>query len=279
MIKIMVDSASYIEKDYALKHDITIVPLKVLYKGTEFEEGSPGEFDEFFEDFTKTKIFPKTSQPSVERFTEEFNKAIDNGNEVLLFTISSALSGTYNSACLARENCKNKDMVTVYDSDGNCQTYAGYAMDAVEMRDQGKNVKEILEHIEKIKHNSQVSFAPDSLEYLKKGGRIGKVTATLGTILQLKPILTFKEGTLVCEKKCLGMQKAIGDLISLIPNRIKRLFVLHIANTKFFEMLKKKVDEFLAKTKEKIEVIVSEVGPVVASHVGPAVGLSWTALE
>ena len=124
-----------------------------------------------------------------------------------------------------------------------------------------------------------MSFAPDSLEYLKKGGRIGKVTATLGTILQLKPILTFKEGTLVCEKKCLGMQKAISDLISLIPKRIKRLFVLHIANTKFFEMLKKKVDEFLAKTKEKIEVIVSEVGPVVASHVGPAVGLSWTALE
>lgn len=279
MIKIIVDSTAYLDRAYAKEHDITVIPLRVLYREHEFEEGAPGEFDEFFEDFTKTKIFPKTSQPSVELFVEEFNKAIKKGDEVIVFTISSSLSGTYNAACLAKESCINPSRVTVYDSKNACQTIAGYVMDTVEMINEGKSVKEIVEHINKIQNTSKVAFIPDSLEYLAKGGRIGKVTATLGTILQLKPILGFKNGVLGCEKKSIGMQRAINDLISSIPEKIKRLFIIHVANTKFFEMLKQKVTEFLNKRQQKVQILISEVGPVVASHVGPAVGLSWTGLE
>ena len=78
MIKIIVDSTAYTPKEYAEANDITVIPLRVLYKDKEFDEGFPGTYDEFFEDFTKTKIFPKTSQPSLEAFTEEYNKAIKN---------------------------------------------------------------------------------------------------------------------------------------------------------------------------------------------------------
>ena len=276
MIKIISDSTAYLEKSYVEKHDITIVPLKIIYREHEFEEGFPGDFDAFFEDFTKTKIFPKTSQPSVELFVEEFNKAIDSGNEVLVFTIGSALSGSFSAASLAKENCKAPDKVTIYDSQGCCQTIAGFIMEAVEMRDNGKSVKEIVEYLDSIQPTSQVSFVPDSLEYLYKGGRIGKVTATLGTLLQLKPILTFKKNTLTNDKKCLGMQKAINDLVNMIPVKIKRLFIIHIANTKFFELLKKTVSKLLEKRNQTVEILEGEVGPVVAAHVGPAIGLSWT---
>ena len=126
--------------------------------------------------------------------------------------------------------------------------------------------------------NSAVSFIPDTLEYLAKGGRIGKVTATVGSILQIKPIVTFKKGVLT-NKKSFGVQKAIKDLIATLPEKIKRLFIIHIANTKFFEMLKKFVYEFLNKRKDKdtIEVYEGEVGPVNATHVGPAIGLAWVA--
>ena len=278
MIKIIVDSTAYTPKEYAEANDITVIPLRVLYKDKEFDEGFPGTYDEFFEDFTKTKVFPKTSQPSLEAFTEEYNKAIKNGDEVLVFTISSTLSGTYSVASLAKEQCDDPSKVYVIDTLANTQTILGYVMEAVNMRDDGATCEEIIAKINSFMDNSAVSFIPDTLEYLAKGGRIGKVTATVGSILQIKPIVTFKKGVLT-NKKSFGMQKAIKDLIATLPEKIKRLFIIHIANTKFFEMLKKFVYEFLNKRKDKdtIEVYEGEVGPVNATHVGPAIGLAWVA--
>lgn len=277
MFKIIADSTAYLDKEYAQKHDITVIPLRVLYKDTEFEEGFPGTYDAFFEDFTKTKIFPKTSQPSLEVFTKLFNEAIDKGQDVLVLTISITLSGTYSVACLAREQCKDPSKIYVLDSQNCCQTITGFIMEAVEMRERGKTVQEVIERINQLQSHSQVSFIPDSLDYLAKGGRIGKLTATFGTILQIKPIITFRAGVLTSDKKSLGMQRAISDLIAMIPEKIKRLFIIHVANTKFFETLKKKVYELLSTRTEKVEVLEGEVGPVVATHVGPAVGLCWIA--
>ena len=278
MIKIIVDSTAYTPKEYADANDITVIPLRVLYKGNEFDEGYPGSYDEFFEDFTKTKVFPKTSQPSLEKFIEEYNKAIDKGDEVLVFTISSTLSGTYSVACLAKDQCKDPSKVYVVDSQGNTQTILGYVMEAVNMRKTGATCKEIIARIEELIPNSCVSFIPDSLEYLVKGGRIGKVSATIGTILQIRPIITFKKGVL-SDKKSFGMQKAMKDLIATIPQKLKRLFIIHIADTKFFDNLKKLVYDSLAKRpdKDEIEVYEGEIGPVNAAHVGPAVGLAWIA--
>lgn len=278
MIKIIVDSTAYTPKEYAEKNNITVIPLRVLYKDEEFDEGFPGTFDAFFEDFTKTKIFPKTSQPSLEKFIDEYNKAIDNGDEVLVFTISSTLSGTYSVANLAKDQCKAPEKVHVIDSQANTQTILGYVMEAVEMRNAGSTCQQIIDRINSLMPNSAVSFIPDTLEYLAKGGRIGKVTATIGTILKIKPIITFKQGVL-SDKKSLGLQKAIKDLIASIPQKLKRLFIIHIADTKFFETLKKFVYEYLAKRpdKDKVEVYEGEVGPVNASHVGPAIGLAWIA--
>ncbi len=278
MIKIIVDSTAYTPKEYAEKNNITVIPLRVLYKDEEFDEGFPGTFDAFFEDFTKTKIFPKTSQPSLEKFIDEYNKAIDNGDEVLVFTISSSLSGTYSVANLAKDQCKAPEKVHVIDSQADTQTILGYVMEAVEMRNAGSTCQQIIDRINSLMPNSAVSFIPDTLEYLAKGGRIGKVTATIGTILKIKPIITFKQGVL-SDKKSLGLQKAIKDLIASIPQKLKRLFIIHIADTKFFETLKKFVYEYLAKRpdKDKVEVYEGEVGPVNASHVGPAIGLAWIA--
>ena len=276
MIKIIADSTAYTPKEYAEANDITIIPLRVLYKDQEFDEGFPGTYDAFFEDFTKSKVFPKTSQPSLERFIDEYNKAVDNGDEVLVFTISQTLSGTYNAAILAKNQCKQPEKVFVVDTLANTQTILGYIMEAVEMRNNGATCQEIIDRIELLKTNSCVSFIPDSLEYLAKGGRIGKVKATLGSLLQIKPIITFKNGVL-SDKKCIGMQKAIKTLISTIPQKLKRLFVVHIANSKFFVMLKKFVSDFLSTKKEKVEVYEGEIGPVNAAHVGPAIGLAWIA--
>ena len=276
MIKIMADSTAYIPKEYAQQNDITIIPLRYLYKNEEFVEGWPGEFEEFFEDFTKTKLFPKTSQPSLETFITEYNKAIDNGDEVIMFTISSSLSGTFSVANLAKEQCSSPEKVTVLDSQSDVQTIWGYVMEAVEMSKQNKTRQEIVERITKLAETSGVSFIPDSLEYLAKGGRIGKVSYHIGSLLNIKPIISFLRGK-ISDKKSFGLQKAIKDMMNAIPEKIKRLFIIHVANTKFFDMLKGIVKDWLDKkpNKDNIEVYEGEVGPVTASHVGPAIGLAW----
>lgn len=278
MIKIITDSTAYAPEEFVKLHDITVVPLKILYKDQDLVEGYPGSFDEFFKDFTETKIFPKTSQPCLETFIEEYNKAIDNGDEVLVFTISSTVSGTFNGATLAKNQCKDPSKVTVFDSEALAQTILGYIMEAVQMRDAGKSVKEIVERLESLKENSQIRFIPDTLEYIYKGGRIGKVTAALGSILQIKPIISFKKGELT-DKKCFGLQKAMKELISTIPQKLKRLFILHICEAKLFDQFKKMVMDVINKREDKdeIEIYEGEVGPVVATYAGPAVGLAWTA--
>lgn len=278
MIKIITDSTAYAEEEYTKKHNITVIPLRILYKDQDFLEGFPGSFDAFFEDFTKTKLFPKTSQPSLETFIEEYNKAIDAGDEVLVFTVSSTVSGTFNCATLAKNQCKNPDKVTVFDSQALAQCILGYIMEAVQMRDSGKSVTEIVERLTHLQENSIITFVPDTLEYIYKGGRIGKVTATLGSILQIKPIITFKKGVLA-DKKCFGLQKAMKEMIANIPQKLKRLFILHIANAKLFDTFKKMVMDEISKreNKDEIEIYEGEVGPVIATYAGPAVGLAWTA--
>ncbi len=271
MIKIIVDSTAYIPKEFIEENDIQVVPLHVLYMDKEFEEGLPGSYDEFFASFTKTKIFPKTSQPSPDLFTNAYNKVIDEGNEAIVFTISSSLSGTFSVANLAKSDCKNPEKISVIDSMSTGQNIWGYCMEVIEKAKDGWTRAQILEYIAQLQINSQICFVPDSLDYLKKGGRIGRVSATLGSLLQIKPVLTFKQGTLLCAKKIFGTAKVFGELISMVPKNVKRLFAIHIANTKYFDTLYDKMKQAFPDT----EIYVGELGPVVAAHIGPAIGVCY----
>ncbi len=271
MIKLIVDSTAYIPKEFVEENDIKVVPLRVLYLDKEFEEGLPGTFDDFFASFTQTKIFPKTSQPSPEEFIKVYNEIIDAGNEAIVFTISSSLSGTYSVANLSKNDCKDPDKISVIDSMSTGQNIWGYCMEVIDKVKEGWNREEIIKYIQSLQVNSQICFVPDSLEYLKKGGRIGKVSATIGSLLQIKPILTFRQGTLLCAKRIFGSAKAITDLIAMVPKKVKRLFAIHIANTKHFDALFEKMKEAFPD----IKIYEGELGPVVASHIGPAIGVCY----
>ncbi len=270
MIRIITDSTAYIPKEYIEQNNIYMVPLRVLLGNEEFEEGYPESYHEFFEKFSHSKIFPKTSQPCLTQFVDIYNAIIDNGDEGIVFTISSTLSGTNSVANLARLQCKEPEKITVIDSQNCCQTTWGLIMESLDMIKNGLSREEIVEKLSTLQIESQVCFVPDSLEYLKRGGRIGKVSAKLGELLQIKPLLSFKQGKLSCPKKVIGINKAVSELISLIPKNIKRLFIIHIANSKFFELLKSKL-----KGKFNVPTYEGEVGPVVASHIGPAIGVCY----
>ena len=146
------------------------------------------------------------------------------------------------------------------------------------MRKDGKSISEILSHLEKCVEKSSIVFVPDTLEYIYKGGRIGKVSATIGSILQIKPIVICNKNEL-SNKKSFGMQKAIKDMFAMIPQNINRLFILHLAKKEGFEAFKQTAYRMLESRvdKDKIEILEGEVGPVVGTYAGPAVGFAWTA--
>lgn len=269
MIKIVTDSTCSPLNEYNIKHDIVINPLKILFEDEEFTE-SEETYNKIYEKMIEKNEIPKTSQPSLESYINIFNKIINDGNEVLVLTISETLSGTYSCACLARKSCINPEKVHVLDTQAISQTAVGYIYEAVEMINKGKNIEEVINYITKLQKNSAISFIPESFDNLKKNGRIGNVKAVVASFLNIKPIILFKQGAL-SDKKAIGMTKAVSELIKSVPEKVKRLFIIKASFPNYFETFKDKVLSLF----KNIPIETGIVSPVVGAHVGPSIGLAW----
>ena len=271
MIKIVVDSTCCPDDDFVKENGIYVNPLRILFEDEEFTENY-SLYDTIYKKMKDTQEIPKTSQPSLESFINIYNEIISNGDEAIVFTLSETLSGTYNCACLARENCSNPNRVTVFDTQSIGQTSIGYLYETVEMIKQGRTVKEIVDYLSKLRKNSAITFIPETLDNLKKNGRIGKITAVVGSLLKIKPVILFKEGVL-SDKKSIGLAKAIVDMMKQVPEKVKHLFVIKAGMPDVYESFKQKVVDFFKGIKLK----EGTVSPVVGAHVGPAIGLAWVA--
>lgn len=264
MIKIVVDSTAYVTKEYAEKHDIKVVPLYVITKNNTYEEGFPGTFDNIFESILRDEESLKSSQPSPESFKKAFEEILNEGNEVLCITISSSLSGTYNSALVGAEMCGGKN-ITIIDSRAAAQLTLLGVEKAVELIEQGYTREQIVAELAAISEIASEIFVPVTLKYLIRGGRIGGVSAVIGSLLHVKPLLAFKNGVLASRKKIIGMGKAIKEILSQIPSTVKKIYVLRIYNSEYFAPLY----DAVTKAFPNIAVKKAEVGPVVGAHVGP----------
>lgn len=271
MIKIITDSTAYIPQDYVLQNDIAVIPLTVNINGTEYVEGYPGTFDEIFNAADIAKVIPKTSLPSTSAFVDAYEKVIKSGNEALVFTISSSLSGTYNNAVLAKTQCSKPAAVEVIDS-GTCgQVVWGFVMEAIADIKAGKNITQIITHIAALQTNSEMVFCPEGLEHLRRGGRISLISTVLGNILKIRPILSFKDGKLTCAKRLLGNTHSLGWMINRIPKQAKIIIALRIQKSEQYDKLK----ELISFAFPNISLIDGEIGPVIGAHVGTAYGVAW----
>jgi DegV family protein with EDD domain len=272
MIKIVTDSTAYVTSEYADAHDIKVVPLYVITKNNTVEEGFPGSFDNIFESIMREEEAVKSSQPSPESFKNVFEKILKDGNEVLCITISSSLSGTYNSAILAAKMCES-EKITVIDSRAAAQLTLLGIEKAVEMAESGASRQEIAEEYKRISDSSAEIFVPVTLKYLIRGGRIGGVNAIIGSLLHVKPLLSFKDGVLTAKRKIIGMGKAIKAILGEIPKDIKKIYVMKIYKSEYFAQLLQDVKNAFPH----INVKEAEVGPVVGAHVGPGtIGVAYT---
>lgn len=270
MIRLIVDSTSYITKEYAEANNITILPLTISLAGKEYLDTDVDKNDEFFELMRETGEYPKTSQPNMNLIMQTFKDVVSAGDEAIVLTISQTLSGTNNACCVVKNEVDTTDCISIVDSDSTGQTMFLYAMEVVEMIKTGHSRAQILDRLDHLKKESYIEFTPESLIYLKMGGRIGKINALLGSLLQIKPILCFKNGVLQCAKKAIGMRRAMADMIERIPAKVKKIFVLQTAKTNLFEEFKQKIKQLF----KQAQIFEGQIGPAVGAHVGPAMGVA-----
>lgn len=270
-IQIVTDSTGYIPKDFILEHNIKVVPLSVHFDDEVENEGFPGEFQEFYDRLKIAKNFPFTSQPSTYAFTSVFEKAINEGKEIIVLTISSKLSGTFNNALIAAEMVST-DKISIIDSETTAANLRFLVEEAVELVDMGKNRDEIIKIIEAQKKNMGISVTVDTLDYLKKGGRLSVTQAFLGTMLNIFPVIALVDGSLIPVGKTRGKNKAIQKMVSRLPETVVEISICHISNTDEAHELK----ETLQAKFPGVPISIDEIGPVIGAHLGPkAIGICF----
>ncbi len=214
MIRIIVDSGADIPFAEAEAKGIEILPLKTIFDGVEYRDGMDMTGQQFYERLIESDMLPTTSQISPMEYEECFEKVINAGDEVLCLTISSKLSGCYQSAMIAASEFPGK--VTVVDT-LNVSVGEHVLIDiAVRLRDKGLSMEEIVDELNEKRKKIRVIALVDTLVYLKKGGRISAAAAAAGELLSIKPVLAVEEGQLTVLGKARGSKNANNKLTQIV---------------------------------------------------------------
>jgi DegV family protein with EDD domain len=272
-IVILTDSASDIDASVKQSLGIVSVPLKVIFGSETFQDGVTISSTEFFEKLEQSDALPTTSQPSPIEFAEAYKGIIDQHGkdvQIIVITLSSSLSGTYQSAMIAKTMMEDDVDITVVDSRKAAYVYGMVTVEAAKAAAEGKNKQQILDMIDRYLDEVQVYFIVDTLEYLQKGGRIGRASAMIGSLLNIKPILLLDPaGYVGAFDKVRGTKKALNRVIEVLQEYAQgqpvKLSVLHgSAPEQGAELLERIKQEFQVS-----ESSLHEIGPVIGTHTGP----------
>lgn len=278
MVKIVTDSTSYIPKRLQKEYDITIISLNVILDGKSYKEVDL-ENVKFYNDMEKLEHIPTSSQPSIEELINLFKDIVSKGNDLVAVFLSSNISGTYSSAHLVREMVLEEypnAKIEIIDSKTTCMEMGFQVLQGAKASEEGKDINEVINIINKVKSKGKFLFVPETLKYLKKGGRIGGASALVGSILQIKPILTVFNGSTTVFKKVRTKKKAVEVIENKVikdmeENGMGELIVHHINCEKEGLELASRLSEKL-----NVEVEIQSIGPIIGIHVGPgSIGVSY----
>lgn len=276
-IKIITDSACDLKREYIDKNNIALLSLILNLEGQAIKDdlGKSLSYEEFYNKM-RHGATPTTSQINAHDFEEEFTKYIKNGDSIIYISISSSLSGTFNSANIARNNIIEEypeAKIELVDSSSVSMGQGLLVLKACEMRDNGASIDEIVEWLEENKRKVIHSILIDDLNHLKRGGRISGATATIGSLLNIKPSAYLDdEGKLVQGEKIKGKKKALRFLANEVKERAVETEneVLYICHGDCLEEAEALRNIILQEVKFK-DVIINYVGNVVGAHAGPGV--------
>lgn len=269
MLRIYADSACSIKKEELKNYNIKIIPLKILFNDKEYLD-TEITFDEFYDLLVNKKIFPKTSLPDLTRFEDEINEATKNGDDVIIVTLSSAISGTYNAVRLMFED---NPKVKIIDSLGA----VGIERLIIEeiIKNQDKPVDEIISKVNALIPRIKLMAVPETLTYLLRGGRLSKKEWLIGSILQIKPIIGFVDGKVKVVEKTRGTKKAMRLIIEKITEDIDMNYPVIVPYTENKENAQELVNMLPEEIKNKISVY-DNLASSIAAHWGPgAYGLIY----
>lgn len=268
MVRIITDSAADLQPQEYDILGVTCIPLRVAFGDAEYQENVDLGKDRFYELLLGSEEFPKTSQASPAVLEGIFEEVKAKGDEAVYITLSSALSGTYQTACMVREDVDYEGNY-VFDSRNATGGQRMLVEYACRLRDQGMNAARIVAGLEAIRDRIELYAVINDLQYLHKGGRISHAVYTLGNLAQIKPIISVDtEGKVTLPGKAMGMRKGMDllgkRLTARKPDGAHPLYVMYTNNRSVAEALAQRLET----AGWKVERII-QVGAAIGAHVGP----------
>jgi DegV family protein with EDD domain len=279
-VAIITDSTAYIPDSILLDHHITVVPQVLIWGEETFRDGVDIMPDDFYKRLETAKVMPTTSQVAIIDMKMAFEKLLENGYDILGIFISAKLSGTMQSATQAREMLpKAMDKIAIVDSNSTAMAMGFHVLLAARAAQSGTGLIECKKIAEKAREHTGVYFVVDTLEFLRRGGRIGGAQALLGSALNIKPILELRDGRIESVEKVRTKSKAMDRMTDLVAEKVSgktpiRLATLH-ANA---EVEARAALNAASLRLQPIEAIFASVSPVIGTHAGPGtIGLAYMA--
>lgn len=280
-VAVVTDSTAYIPDDRLRGLPIYTLPLHLIWGEEMYLDNVDIRPQEFYERLKTAKVMPSTSQVTPAAFEKLYAKLLEEGYEIISMHISGKLSGTLDSATQARA-VLSAAKIELFDSESTSMALGFQVLSVARAAVEGASLKECAELATRARANSEVYFVVSTLEFLRRGGRIGGAQAFLGTALNLKPILCVQDGRVAALEKVRTMSKALDRLTDIVEQRIGkrtpiRLAALH-ANAKdeavaFLERVRQRFDISAVS-----DAIITDVSPVIGTHAGPgAVGIAFLA--
>lgn len=215
-VQIIIDSAADYDKQEIEEKGLTCVPLTITFGEKSYRDCLELTKEAFYGMLLEKKEYPKTSQPSPDDFLQHFIRAKENGDSVVAILLSAGVSGTYQSANIAKQMAEYENIYLI-DSATATSAIRILVEKAIEMREDNRPAAEIAAFIEKLKHRVKIYAAVDTLEYLYRGGRVTRAQAGVGELARLKPLITLTaEGKVEVWSKCIGGKKAMAQLLKML---------------------------------------------------------------
>lgn len=262
MLRVFVDSGSSIKQEEKEAYQVEIIPLRYLMGDSEYEDGLNITMEEFYQKLIEEKLFPQTSLPYLDKVQDAVTAYTNQGDDVIIITISSGISGTYSAV---KSLFEGNEKVTVIDS---LTAVGGVKLLVYEInryRDQPLPV--ILEKVYALIPRIRVYAIPENLNYLLKGGRLSRTEWLLGGLLDIKPVITLKEGKVKVAEKKRGLKKTMKWIAEYFTSTVDRSYPVYASYTYRDDNLK----TLISMTDESLHEIMlfDDLDPVIACHWGP----------
>jgi DegV family protein with EDD domain len=266
-VKIITDSVTDIPPEILKELDISIIPVLVRFGEETFRDGIDIDNKQFYTRLSHNKVMPTTAVPSLDMFARTYAKLAEETNEILVIMLSSKLSGLYNAAVQSTGLIESDCHIKVIDSNSAVMEQGFAVIKAAEAAKDGAKIEELEEILKTTLARSEMRAAFDTLEYLQRGGRIGKAQALLGAMLRVNPLIMLKDGKVEPAGMARSRAKAIDSLYNFAANykKIDGLAVEEAACPEDAEELVKRLGTIYPKEK----ILRTHTSPVIGTHTGP----------